>query len=168
MYQCRGRGVNRAALPCPHRGTVCPDAQAGEFRHAAGTGPRQTAPPGPHGDTTQKNFPRPCPLRACGAGGFVGVEGGDAGQIIPVAILKDGLARAADQIQKISQVVQGIEAKGQQLLTGEEVTQIGAGKGAAGVAAAAGVQGAVVFGVLTAFDVDLAVRGVERAGGPSG
>ena len=80
-----------------------------------------------------------------------------------VTVFQDGLARLPDHIEKVGQVVQGVEAEGQQLLADVQMAQIGTGEGPAGVTVAGRIQGAVVLGVFLALDVDLAQRGIERA-----
>ena len=77
------------------------------------------------------------------------------------AAFDDGLPGLPDDGEEIGQVMDGVEAEGEQLLADIEVPQIGAAEGPAGVAVAAGVQRAVVFGKFAALDIDLADGGVE-------
>src|SRR5258708_7781207 len=80
----------------------------------------------------------------------------------------DGRAQVAHQVQVEGQVVQAVQAEAEQLLRGEEVAQVGAGEGAAGVAGAGRVGRPRVPGIARALDLQAPLPGEEQpvAGDP--
>ncbi len=67
------------------------------------------------------------------------------------------------QVGHESQVVDGCQAQSEQLLTAEKVVQVGGGKGAAGVAAAGGVDWPLLVPVSGVADVAPSLGGLESA-----
>src|SRR5216684_4248377 len=65
----------------------------------------------------------------------------------------DGRAQAVHQVQIEGEVVDAVEPEGEQFLRGEEVAQVRAREGAAGVAAAVGVGGARIARVTRGLDL---------------
>lgn len=65
--------------------------------------------------------------KAPALGRLIGIEAFHMGQEGRIAVLQDGLACLPDHIEEVGQVVQGIEAEGQQLLADVQMPQIGTG-----------------------------------------
>ena len=72
-------------------------------------------------------------IKGPGLGRLIGIEAFHMGQEGRIAVLQDGLACLPDHIEEVGQVVQGIEAEGQQLLADVQMPQIAREERPAGV-----------------------------------
>ena len=91
-------------------------------------------------------------------GGLLGVVDGFKPAFVRLErVVEDGLTCSGHHLKEIGQVVDGVQPVGQNFLGLIQVPQVGLAEVAAGVAAAEGVQGAVVLGEFGPLDVDLAL-----------